>query len=635
MNDSTNSDYFATFERTMSDHDLACPDPLVPDGQIHRYRVPIDNASSKNGWYVLYDGENPTIVFGSWKTGEKITKSFKDPQGLSPAERQQHQEQISQAQETADHERKKLQQAAAIRAQAIWEKATPAPDNHPYLTRKHIQPHGMRVFREKLVIPAYDATEAISTLQFIGADGTKRFLRGGAITGNCFTIGEPGPTVYVLEGFATGATVYDATGTYTVVAFNAGNLKPVALRLRQECPDAQIILAADNDSGTEDNPGLTKAQEAAVAVKGSVVFPSFQAQTTNGKPPTDFNDLFVLEGLEVVQAQLAPPEEGLQVIQMPLAPYEQAPLGLRDAVLDFPAMLALQIPERKLLVPFLPEGGSAMAYGPRGVGKTFFNLTLAASLCTGTPFLKWSAPPPTGVLYVDGEMNLDELRKRMAALLPEPPKNGMLRFLTSHHVYNTLQRDLVLTDEKVQEEITSILADNPELRVLIFDNISCLFVGIDEDKKTPWEPIGAWLVRLRHRGVTTLLVHHAGKGGQQRGTSGREDSLDTVIQLNKPADYSQEEGCHIEIVFTKCRSGMGDDVASLDAKLSESEGGLKWKWQPLEISKEEQAARLFREGVIYPKELAEELEISKGYASKLLKKIKAKEADGADTAPEF
>jgi putative DNA primase/helicase len=537
MNDSTNSDYSATFEKAMSDHGLACPDPLIPDGQFHRYKVPGDKASSKNGWYVLYSGDNPTIDFGSHKTDQKIKQSFKNLQDLSPREREQYQQRIAQVQQEAEQERKKLQLEAAVKAKGILDNATPAPTDHPYLIRKHIQPHGVRVSRGALVIPAYDATKAIATLQFIQEDGTKRFLSHGAKTGNYFSIGEPGDRIYLLEGFATGATVHEVTSTYTVVAFDVGNLKPVALRLRHKYPDTQIIIAADNDSGTDDNPGLRKAKEAAQAVNGAVLFPTFQSQTTNGKPPTDFNDLFVLEGLEVVRAQLTPPE--------------QTQLTLRDALLDYAAMLALELPERPSLFPFLPEGGNVMAFGPRGVGKTFLNLTLTASLSTGTPFLRWAAPPPTGVLYVDGEMDLDDLRSRMTALLPEPPK-APLAFLTSHYVYHKLGCDLVLTKEEVRQEITSILDDNPEFRVLILDNISCLFSGIDEDKKTHWEPIGAWLVRLRHRGVTTLLVHHAGKGGQQRGTSGREDSLDTVIQLNKPADYSQQEGCHFEIEFTKC-----------------------------------------------------------------------------------
>ncbi len=302
----------------------------------------------------------------------------------------------------------------------------------------------------------------------------------------------------------------------------------------------------------------------------------------------------------------------------------QQHFSLGEVVLDFSALCALQLPERKILFPFLPEGGTAMAFGPRGVGKTFFNLSMAASLCTGTPFFRWAAPPPTGVLYVDGEMDLDELRNRMTALLPEPPK-APLAFLTSHYVFHKLGCDLILTEEEVRQDITSIFDSNPILRVLILDNISCLFSGIDEDRKRDWEPIGAWLVRLRHRGITTLVVHHAGKGGQQRGTSGREDSLDTVIQINRPAGYSQTEGCHFEITFTKCRSSKGDDLEPLDAKLEETTGRLEWTWKSLAVSKEEQAEKLFNEGVTSPTELAEELGITKGYASKLIRKTKEKE----------
>ena len=93
---------------------------------------------------------------------------------------------------------------------------------------------------------------------------------------------------------------------------------------------------------------------------------------------------------------------------------------------------------------------------------------------------------------------------------------------------------MTLTSKEARTAIEHILDANPSIRVVILDNISCLFVGISEDKKQDWEPIGAWLVRLRHRGITVVLVHHAGKGGQQRGTSGREDALDAVLSLEYP-----------------------------------------------------------------------------------------------------
>jgi putative DNA primase/helicase len=295
--------------------------------------------------------------------------------------------------------------------------------------------------------------------------------------------------------------------------------------------------------------------------------------------------------------------------------------SLKDALLDYPSMITLKLPPRKMLFPFLHENSIAMIFGPRGVGKTFFQLSLAASLVTGSPFFRWAAPRPTGLLYVDGEMDLDELRERMAALLPEQPI-APLFFLTSQYVFQKIERDLVLTSPEVRQEITKLLDDNPDIRVLVLDNISCLFSGINEDKKQDWEPINAWLIRLRHRGITTLLVHHAGKQGQQRGTSGREDSLDTVIQLNRPADYSQKEGCHFEIHFSKCRSAKGDELEPLDARIIEKDGRLEWAWKSLELSKEEQAKKLFEEGVTTTGELCDELGITKGYASKLLRRIK-------------
>jgi putative DNA primase/helicase len=250
--------------------------------------------------------DNPTIVFGSWKTDQTIKKSFKNLQDLSPHERQQYRQQVVQARQAAEQERKKLQLEAALEAQAIWKESPPAPHDHPYLTRKNIQPCGARVSNEKLVLSVYDEARVIANLQFIGKDGTKRFLSDGAKTGNCFTIGEPGHTIYVVEGFATGATIYEVIDTYVVIAFDVGNLKPVALRLRREYPDAQIIIAADNDAATDGNPGLTKAKKAAQAVDGLVVFPTFKNTDTNGKSPTDFNDLYILEGLERVREQLHP-----------------------------------------------------------------------------------------------------------------------------------------------------------------------------------------------------------------------------------------------------------------------------------------------------------------------------------------
>lgn len=294
-------------------------------------------------------------------------------------------------------------------------------------------------------------------------------------------------------------------------------------------------------------------------------------------------------------------------------------IDLSPSLLSLPDMLALQLPPRARHLAWLQAGSNSMVYGFRGVGKTMFGLELMASLVTGKDFLKWPVTEPVGVLYVDGEMPLAELRERVAHLLPEEPQAPVF-FLTSEMVYHKQDRDLVLTGEEMRQALTDMLDAHPEIKVVILDNISCLFAGIPENAKDDWEPINAWLIRLRHRGLSTILVHHEGKSGLQRGTTGREDALDTVIRLSFPTGYQPQEGCHFELNFTKSRSIKGDEVAPLDVKLIETNGEVQWVCTPLEESMEAKVRQLMAQGMTSLTDLAEELRISKGYACKLRKK---------------
>lgn len=319
---------------------------------------------------------------------------------------------------------------------------------------------------------------------------------------------------------------------------------------------------------------------------------------------------------------LAPMVAQLKDLTQPITPPNGEPpsLGLASTLLEYAALVTLDLPTRKHYLPWLREGGNVMVFGWRGTGKTWFQLGLGASLVTGTDFLTWKTSAPVGVLYIDGEMPLTELRERMTALLPGPPK-APLHFLSSEMSYHRLKRDLILSSEEVRDEVIDILDAHPEIRVLIFDNISTLFTGIDEDKKREWEPIAGWFIRLRHRGLATVLVHHAGKGGQQRGTSGREDALDSVIHLDRPSTYEANEGCHFELKFTKSRSVKGTEVGPLDVKLTEKNGVLVWEYKELEISKEDQVRELIAEGLTSNAEIAEALGITRTYVWKLRKKI--------------
>jgi hypothetical protein len=285
-----------------------------------------------------------------------------------------------------------------------------------------------------------------------------------------------------------------------------------------------------------------------------------------------------------------------------------APLTLAAALVSYGELQALQMPKRETYLEWLMERSLVMVYGPRGVGKTMALLGLSVSLTTGQPFLKWPIDRTTGVLYVEGEMPVDELRDR-ARLMAGGTEPACLAFLPSELAHTRLGRDVTLTTCDTRKEIEAILQARPALRVLILDNISCLFPGISEDKKQDWEPINQWLIRLRHMGLTVILGHHAGKGGHQRGTSGREDSLNTTIALSFPPGYRPEDGCHFFLRFEKSRGLKGPAVEGLDVRFDEHTG---WTQTALEEVRTERLKLMLADGVP-PRIIAEELGVSASY----------------------
>lgn len=247
---------------------------LCDDGKLTRYRVKGDKAGSLNGWAVLYSHPIRSGAFGSWKTGETHSWREASRKPQTPAERAELQRQVAAMQAARDAERARVQEEARTRAARLWQRARPATNVHPYLQRKAVGAYGVRQLRELLLIPARDEHGQLHTLQFIGPDGAKRFLSGGRIAGCYCPIGRPLDSLLICEGYATGATLYAATGRAVAVCFSAGNLQPVATALRAKFPKLRLIVCADNDQ-TPGNPGVTHATRAARAVGGLVAVPHF------------------------------------------------------------------------------------------------------------------------------------------------------------------------------------------------------------------------------------------------------------------------------------------------------------------------------------------------------------------------
>ena len=260
----------------------------VPDGQLHRFHVPGDRAGSNNGWYILHLGGVAVGIYGSWKAGGSYRWSSRAPADYREAE--QLRQRIEQARRQREAEQHQRQQAAAEYAQRVWRDARRADPGHPYLVAKGVRSYTLRQRGDVLLVPLIYGGQLVN-LQRIKADGSKRFLFGGMVKGCYSSLGviTPGAPLYVCEGWATAATIHAETGAAVAAAMNAGNLKPAALALRDKYPDAQIIIAGDDDRQTEGNPGRTAANAAAVAAGGLVVFPEWPP----GAPAelTDYNDL--------------------------------------------------------------------------------------------------------------------------------------------------------------------------------------------------------------------------------------------------------------------------------------------------------------------------------------------------------
>lgn len=249
---------------------------LHGDGKLHRYRVQGDKSGSRNGWAVLHDGPAQFGAFGSWKTGESHNWHEATTKPLTPAERAERQRQIRAMQQARGALQASVYASAAERAAKLWAMARPATNVHPYLQRKTIHAYGIRQLRDMLLIPARDVNGTLHTLQFISADGSKRFLTGGRMTGCYFAIGKPFDSLLLAEGLATGSTLHQATGAAVAVCFNCGNLLAVARALRDKFPRLRLVVCADNDAHRPGNPGLTHAREAAKAVGGFLAVPMFK-----------------------------------------------------------------------------------------------------------------------------------------------------------------------------------------------------------------------------------------------------------------------------------------------------------------------------------------------------------------------
>ncbi|MCE3232430.1 MAG: primase 2 (PriCT-2) family [Rickettsiaceae bacterium] len=285
------------FEQFFAERNVPLPQNPIESGDFTRW--------GKNNRYSAIQLGDDGIHFEDFASDIKEDWFPKSLHTLSPQEIEQRKQSVVAAKKKAELIRVEQQEKASANASILWSKLLETGDSQ-YLKRKQVNAYGVSYGKQSVVVPVRDITGKLWSLQVIYHNGNKRFLAGGRKKG-CFHVIDDlqsSSAIYLCEGYATGASIYEATGITTVIAFDAGNLEPVIAAIKSQYPNITITIAADNDQWGEVNTGKIKAEEAAEKHDCMVVSPEFYDAIKRDSKPTDFNDLHVLAGLEEVRRQL-------------------------------------------------------------------------------------------------------------------------------------------------------------------------------------------------------------------------------------------------------------------------------------------------------------------------------------------
>ena len=522
---------------------------LIPDGKIHRVKAPGDKGTKKSGYYKFYADGVAAGLYGNWKEGEPVSWSSRKRSEMTAAEVLELKTRIEETRQQREKDLAEQYKKAADQARKKWDAAKEAGD-HPYLTEKGVEAFGIRRSGDNLLIPLLDTSGAVKSLQTIKPGGEKRYLSGGQIRGNFFAIKGEGEDFFICEGYATGATIHEATGATVFIAFDAVNLAPVAEVVRAALgATASIVVAADNDHETArrrpdlGNPGVKAATEAANAIAATVIVPEIQEGT-------DYNDLAAAFGIDAVREQI---RAGLGEILKEID--HAVGVSFIEKTMD------LRPPERSwILDDYIPTGSVGLLAGAGGTGKSNLSLLMARSIATGKEIGPFKPDRPRRVVVVNVEDSEDDIWRRLAAQydrysLDVKDRDLMRANLTVYPGRGEVGPLMLMDNGNPAPSFyagwleRSIDRLRPDL--VILDTTSRLY-GLEENRN---DHAAVWLALLEklagRYGASFLFLHHmakarAEKGGQfaVRGASALVDNARFGITL---APMSDKQGARFGV----------------------------------------------------------------------------------------
>jgi putative DNA primase/helicase len=496
----------------------ASPGKIITDGTIRRFDV--DAVGDKKGWYAAHFTEDVSYaVYGNWSEGQTYKwHSLKDTD-VTPAQSQKLKSAMLEAEKIRNEARALEQSEAAKKCKKLWDTLPDASDDHLYLKNKGVKSYGIKLNQREnnLIIPVRIRGD-FSSLQSIQESGMKRFFPNGKMSGGYHLIGNVGPLVLICEGYATGASLHEATGLPTVVAFNAGNLPKVAKELKKVHPDVDFIICADNDKWTPGNPGRTKAKEAAEVFSGLVAYPKFnQSEIDKHGKLTDWNDYHQIYGLNAVRKSL---QHKINKVKRNRS--------LFSDITD----LTKNISAPDFLIDELIELDTIGAFiGASSVGKSFVAISMAASVATGTMFAEKDVQKGA-VLYLAGE-GMNGITRRFAGWMKH---TGIQIPKGSIHV----SRKTISMDEKGASTLLAATEGmDQDIKLVVVDTLARHMTGEENSNRDMSAFIAAADKIREEHGCAVLIIHHTGhstdKSNRARGASAFYASLDFefLLQGNK------------------------------------------------------------------------------------------------------
>lgn len=491
------------FASQMERSGLAGFGAIDADGSIHRFAP--DGKTEQDAWYVLHVDPATGVAYGAYGNWADHSQdgTFIEDKGrsLSRRELEQLQEDARNARAAREEDMTRLHAEAALLARQKWDAAIPADAEHcPYLTRKGILPHDLRRRGQDLLVPITDGKRLVN-VQTIGPDGSKRFIKGGEKAGCYSVIGDPSARdAYLCEGYATGASIFEATGTTTYVGLDAGNLARVAERLTAK--GVRLTVVADNDDNHAGENGAKACRGCEVVVIPMV----------GGKSGTDANDYAAANGLDALGKLL-----GHGKPKPWLVPVD-------EAFIDKPEPIEWHVKH------WLQRKAFMMVHGASGSGKSFLVLDWLLSVATGMEDWWGFRVHQCPVVYLCGEGNQGVHARIRAWVLDHGGQLPKGMYVSDGAV--DLDDPAFLAQA---ESYIDAIPDRPG--IIAIDTLNRFFSGDENSAQDARGFIKACSELTDRYGCSVLLVHHTGKDpaklDEARGSSAWKAALDVEISVEK------------------------------------------------------------------------------------------------------